>query len=234
MITRIPLDLALGRVATLHRHDRRGRIVEVNQWDGGTPARFTLMRTAEHVICRFRADVPDNLAYALEELCSLEPRGQQLDNLPVHQHRYRTLLSEHAVVEAVSAGPVYIFTRDVAGSAAPIVIGARNAHLLGGGLEDWIPDVAHRKPFMAMVEDGRAVAVCASVRISTAVHCAGVETRPEYRRRGHAVNVAAGWGRAVRALGATPFYSTSWENLASQRVAERLGLTMVAMDFSMA
>jgi hypothetical protein len=234
MITRIPLDLAINRVATLHRHDIRGRMVEVNQWDGGTPARFFLMRTADDIICRFRADVPDNLARTLEELCSQEPRGRELGKLPVHHLRYRTLLSSHAPVEAVSGGPAYIFTQAVAGSVAPIAIDERNADLLRGGLEDWIPDVPHRRPFMAMVEDGRAVAVCASVRISTAVHCAGVETRPEYRRRGHAGNAAAGWGRAVRALGATPFYSTSWDNIASQRVAERLGLTMVAVDFSIA
>lgn len=234
MITRIPLDLANSRVATLHRHDIRGRIVEINQWDGGTPARFTLMRTPDDVICRFRADVPDNLAHTVEELCSLEPRGQELGKLPAYHHRYRTLLSSRAPLAAVSAGPAYIFTQNVVGSAAPIVIGEHNAFLLRGGLEDWIPDVPHRRPFMAMVEDGHAVAVCASVRISTAVHCAGVETRPEYRHRGHAVNVAAGWGRAVRALGATPFYSTSWDNIVSQRVAERLGLTMVAVDFSIA
>jgi hypothetical protein len=209
-------------------------MVEVNQWDGGTPARFTVMRTVDDVICRFRADVPDNLAQTLEELCRQEPRGQDLGKLPVHHHRYRTLLASHAPVEAVSAGPAYIFTRDVAGSAAPITMSERNAHLLLGGLEEWIPDVPYRGPFMAMVEDGHAVAVCTSVRISTAVHCAGVETRPEYRQRGYAVNAAAGWGRAVRALGATPFYSTSWDNIASQRVAERLGLTMVAVDFSMA
>jgi len=234
MITRIPLDLAISRIATLHRHDGRGRIVEVNQWDGGTPARFALMRTAADVICRFRADVPDSLAHILDELSSQEPRGQELGRLPVHYHRYRTLLSSLGPVEVVSAGPAYIFTQDVVGSAAPIAIGERNAFLLRGGLEDWIPDVPHRRPFMAMVEDGHAVAVCASVRISTAVHCAGVETRPEYRHRGHSVSAAAGWGRAVRALGATPFYSTSWENIASQRVAERLGLTMVAVDFSIA
>ena len=234
MITRIPLYLAITRVATLHRHDSRGRMVEVNQWDGGTPARFTLMRTVDDVICRFRADVPENLAHTLEELCSHEPKGHELEKLPVHRHRYRTLLALHAPVVAVSAGPAYIFTRDVAGSAAPSAIGEHNAYLLRGGLEDWIPDVPHRRPFVAMVEDGHAVAVCASVRISTAVHCAGVETRPEYRQRGHAVNAAAGWGRAVRELGATPFYSTSWDNIASQRVAERLGLTMVAVDFSIA
>ena len=233
MITRIPLDLAISRVATLHRHDSRGRLVQVNQWDGGTPARFTLMRTADNVVCRFRADVPDELADTLEKLCSQEPTGQELGKLPVHYQRYRALLSAHAPVEVVSAGPVYIFTQNVAGRQDPILIGENNAYLLRGGLEDWIPDVPHRKPFMAMVEDGHAVAVCASVRISAAVHCAGVETRPEYRHRGHAVNAAAGWGRAVRVLGATPFYSTSWENLASQRVAQRLGLTMVAVDFSM-
>jgi hypothetical protein len=234
MITRIPLDLAINRVATLYRHDSRGRIVEVNQWQGGTPARFTLMRTADDVICRFRADVPDNLAHNLEELCSQEPRGPELGKLLAHHQRYRTLLSSHAQIEGVSAGPAYIFTQDAAGSVAPVMIGARNAHLLRGGLEDWIPDVPYRQPFMAMVEDGHAVAVCASVRISATVHCAGVETRPEYRHRGHAVNAAAGWGRAVRALAATPFYSTSWENIASQRVAGRLGLSMVAVDFSVA
>jgi hypothetical protein len=234
MITGIPLERAVSRIATLHRHDSRGRIVEVNQWDGGTTARFALMRTAADVICRFRADVPDELAHALEELSSQEPRGPDPGKLPVHHHRYRSLLSSHAPVPAVSAGPAYMFTRDVAGSAAPVAIGEHNGHLLRGGLDDWIPDVPHRRPFMAIIEDGHAVALCASVRISTAVHCAGVETRPVYRHKAHAVNAAAGWGRAVRALGATPFYSTSWENIASQRVAERLGLTMVAVDFSIA
>jgi hypothetical protein len=39
------------------------------------------------------------------------------------------------------------------------------------------------------------------------------------------------WARAVRAQGATPFYSTSWDNLASQRVADRLGFLPVGVDF---
>jgi hypothetical protein len=102
MITSIPLDLAISRIATLHRHDHRGRMIEVNQWDGGKPARFCLMRTADDVICRFRADVPDNLVRTLEELSSQEPRGRDLGKLPVHLLRYRTLLSSHAPVEAVS------------------------------------------------------------------------------------------------------------------------------------
>jgi predicted GNAT family acetyltransferase len=75
------------------------------------------------------------------------------------------------------------------------------------------------------------VCICASVRISDAAHCAGVETQAGHRRRGHAVNAVAGWARAVQSLGAAPFYSTSWDNMASQGVARRLGLSLVGVDF---
>jgi hypothetical protein len=141
------------------------------------------------------------------------------------------VLSLHAPAENIWAGPVYMFTHGVMPSIPPIAIDQDNAHLLREGFEDWLPDVPHRRPFMAVIEDGRAVSICASVRISAAVHCAGVETRVEYRRRGHAVSAVAGWARAVRSSGATAFYSTSWDNVASQRVAGRLGLLLVGVDF---
>ena len=69
------------------------------------------------------------------------------------------------------------------------------------------------------------------MRVSPAVHCAGVETHLDFRRRGHAADAVAGWAFAVRALGAAPFYSTSWDNLASQAVAARLGFRLAALDF---
>jgi hypothetical protein len=55
---------------------------------------------------------------------------------------------------------------------SPITIGDNNAYLLRDGFEDWLPDVPHRHPFMAMIEDDHAVSICASVRISDAIHCA--------------------------------------------------------------
>ncbi len=63
-------------------------------------------------------------------------------------------------------------------------------------------------------------------------HEAGVETLPDYRKRGRALNVVAGRAGAVRKMGAIRFYSTSWNNLASQRVAARLKLRMYGVDFS--
>jgi hypothetical protein len=35
----------------------------------------------------------------------------------------------------------------------------------------------------------------------------------------------------VHALGATPLYSTSWDNLASRGLAARLGLAQFGVDF---
>ena len=225
-------DLMLNRVDALYRCDQQGRMVSINQWDGGVPPRLHLMRTADGVISRFRADVPDDLASRFEELCRREPVGELSRKLPAHYDEYVELLSSHAPIEGFGAGPAYMFTRDVPTTASPIAIDDTNAYLLRGGFEAWLPDVPHRHPFMVVVEGEHAVSLCASVRISDAVHCAGVETRAEYSRRAHAVNVVAGWAHAVRLLGATPFYSTSWDNLASQGVAARLGLSLVGVDFS--
>lgn len=124
--------------------------------------------------------------------------------------------------------------QDVTPLVPPIAINDGNAHLLRGKLEEWRPDVQQSQPLLAVIVDGRAVSLCASVRIGAAVHCAGVETLSEYRRRGYAASAVAGWARAVRALGATPFYSTSWDNVASQAVAARLGASLAGVDFHVA
>jgi predicted GNAT family acetyltransferase len=58
-----------------------------------------------------------------------------------------------------------------------------------------------------------------------------VETLPRSRGRGHAANAVAAWANAVRKTGAVPLYSTSWDNVASQSVAAKLGLSPFGADF---
>jgi hypothetical protein len=222
---------ALQRVGALFAYDDRGRMTGVNQWDGGVAPRFFLMRTPDRVIARFRDDVPDDLAARLEEIAMREPPGAAPPPRPVHERAYLYLLAAHAPVGPTGAGPSYTFVAAPPSAPAPVAIGPANADLLAGAFDDWADDVGRRDPFMAIVREGRAVAICASVRISAAVHCAGVETHPDWRGRGHAVSVVAGWARAVRAAGAAPCYSTSWENVASQGVARRLGLGLMGVDF---
>ncbi len=85
---------------------------------------------------------------------------------------------------------------------------------------------------MAVIIEGRAVSLCTSVNASDAAHCAGVETLPDYRGRGFAARAVASWADAVRIGGAEPFYTTTFDNIASQGVATRLGLHVVASEFS--
>ena len=80
------------------------------------------------------------------------------------------------------------------------------------------------------MERGTPVSACFSSRTSAGASEAGVETLPEFRRRGYASAVTAAWARHVRAAGRVPLYSTSWDNLASQHVARRLGLLLYGAD----
>lgn len=70
-----------------------------------------------------------------------------------------------------------------------------------------------------VVEDGKAISVCASVRKSMAAHAAGVETSAGFRGRGHAVDAVLARVAAVQAMGLIALYGTSREKLASQTLA---------------
>ncbi len=226
------LSLAERRVEALFRHDARGRLVEINQWDGGVAPRFFLMRTGEGATARFRHDAPGDLAARLSELCASEPLRGLPSERPAGERGYLELLAVQAPVERVWAGPAFVFSGEAPATRRDIVaVDETNAGLLQGGFEAWLPDVPHRRPFMAVLEKGRAVSICASVRISPDVRCAGVETLPGRRGQGHGSAVVAAWARAVQDLGAAPFYSTSWDNLASRGLARRLGLKLFGVDF---
>jgi hypothetical protein len=223
-------DLALNFVETMFRHDKSGRLVGRDPSSLADVPRLYILRTQHGVISRFRSDLPDNLVARLKQVAN-GARGRQRD-WPAQNAELLRLLLAHGPVTSLNAELVYVVPVKVVPKVSPTAINASNANLLHGGLEEWLGDVRRAQPFMAMIEDGRGVAVCASVRISDAAHCAGVETDVNYRRKGHAANAVAGWATAVRALGATPFYSTKWDNLASQGVARTLGLALVGADFS--
>jgi predicted GNAT family acetyltransferase len=85
---------------------------------------------------------------------------------------------------------------------------------------------------MSMPADGRAVSLCASVIAVDEAHAAGVETLPAYRQRGLAADAVAAWAGAVLRMNATPFYGTTFDNLASQGVARRLSMKLEGSEFS--
>jgi GNAT superfamily N-acetyltransferase len=217
----------------LYLRDRRERLYKVNQWDSGPVPRLHLVRSSAGNIWRYRDDLPDDLILRLNAICLEEPAA--MTQTPQHADRLIALLAQHTPVQSVRQGPIYAFPDAVknphSADARIVSITGDNASLLRPAMPDWLPDVPHRAPFLAVVCDERAVAVCASVRITPRCHQAGVESAPAYRKRGYAAAVVSAWARAVRELGAQPIYSTSWDNQASQAVARRLGLELIGVDF---
>jgi RimJ/RimL family protein N-acetyltransferase len=117
-----------------------------------------------------------------------------------------------------------------------------NSHVLRGlgwdldasTLEISAQEFEARGPLMVAIVDGVAVSACFCARLTARAAEAGVETVEAYRGRGYAPAVVAAWAHAVRAIGRIPLYSTSWDNLASQAVARKLGLIQYGTDLSLA
>jgi ribosomal protein S18 acetylase RimI-like enzyme len=227
------LELMEIHVRALFTHDERTRIVCVNEPGGGdAPApRLFVGRTREGNVWRFRADLPESLIQELEALCADEPARVEFGGEPRNVERLVRLLEVHAPVCETEAGPAYYFTEYAEPSRPLLAVNEANAEVLRGGFEKLTDELPDWQPFVALVEDGRAVSVCRSVRVTDAAHEAGVETLPDFRGRGYAADVTAGWARLVRAEGAVPLYSTSWENSASQAVAKKLRLATYGADF---
>jgi RimJ/RimL family protein N-acetyltransferase len=87
-------------------------------------------------------------------------------------------------------------------------------------------------PCVGVVRDGIVISACHCARFTDRGAEAGLETLEAYRGQGFGTSAAAGWARVLRGMGREPLYSTSWENLASQGVARKLGLIFYGVDFS--
>jgi len=225
------LDLLQARMATLYRTDAHGRIVATNEWDARPAPRMHLMSTPWGPILGVRDDASDALAARLLDAVHNAQVETWALGSPRAEDACLAALTAEAPVSAIWRGPAFSLLGEPAARGEAEAIDASNVELLRPCFPDWIADVPHRRPFLAVVRGGRAVSLCASVRISAQVHCAGVETHADWRGRGFARAAVAAWAAAVRAAGAVPFYSTSGDNKASQAVAKAVGFETVAVDF---
>ena len=215
---------------TLFTCDARGRMLRVNEPDGKDAPRFFLGRTAAGNEWRIGHDVDDRVVRALESACLAEPVGEEFLLPPHGAVPYEEILARTAPVQRTGTGPAYRFPRDLPAAPDAILVTEENADVLRPHLEEWLGDVPTRQPMAVVVVGGRAVSLCASVRIGAEAHEAGVETAREHRRRGYGARAVTAWATAVRARGRIPLYSTSWTNEASQGLARTVGLLRFGSD----
>jgi len=229
------LELMRLHVEAEFTHDAAGQLVSTNEPTSAPAPRFFLGHTALGVIRRYRHDVPEVCRRALETASAITELGTSATDGPLDPTPYEHILSQDAPIERTSVGLAFRFPPTLPSAPGTRVLrDAAEAALLHPLLAAWSPDVQSSQPLVALIVDGQAVAVCASVRITRWAHEAGVETAAPFRGRGHAPAVVAAWAAAVRALGAEPLYSTSWQNAASRAVARKLGLVPCGRDLHIA
>ena len=76
----------------------------------------------------------------------------------------------------------------------------------------------------AIEQNGKIISACVSSRENKKAAESWVLTAPEYRRQGMALQVVTAWASSVLGDGKIPFYSHAVENIASYKVANKLGL----------
>jgi GNAT superfamily N-acetyltransferase len=217
-------------VGALFTQDRAGRLIRVNEPDGKPAPRIFLGRTAEGNQWWLRHDLEKALSAELDAACRAESMSGNLAEDPAAVERLSEILAVAAPVERVWAGPAFACPLGSSESGSAVRVDRTNADLLGPFLDAWRVDAEQGVPMAVSLEEGRAVSVCCSVRLSDRAHEAGVETHPDFRGRGYGAGAVAEWAMAVREVKCVPLYSTSWDNESSRRLATRLGLVRFGAD----
>ena len=216
----------------LYLHNKTGDILSINQWDGGAVPLFHYAWCKSGYAYRYRHDLPSSLRQALREKFQEQDLGRDCFSGPLHATEYQTLVSQQFTIKNIWHGLAYWRKTPVSLSGQRTrLIEPGDEHLLREDLEPWQPDLEHREPFVIAHNTDQAISVCASVRITTEAHEAGVETMHAYRRGGYGDAAVRRWTNEVLERGAIPIYSTSRDNVASQRLANRVGYESIGYDF---
>jgi len=169
-----------------------------------------------------------NLGRILDDL----PQLTDPQDMPAIVDRLRAALSVHAPVTEVWVGSAWRFPETLPVPEGVTAIDRKNAAFLREHFPYTAAHLDQEEPCFAVIEEGVAVSVCRSVRVTPQVAEAGVDTVEGFRGRGYAVRVVGAWASAVRESGLIPLYSISSDNLASRGVARKLGLVRYGVDLS--
>ena len=216
----------------LFTYDHANRMLRVNEPDGAVAPRFFLGRTRESNTWRVRHDLPAKIIQQLESVCLQEPIAADLRERPAHFEALRAILEVHSPIQDIYIGPEYYFPAAIAPTRIARRMTPDDADYLRPHFPYSISMLHAGPPVCAVIADGQAVSVCFSSRTTPLADEAGIYTVAEYRGKGYAPAAVAAWALAIRAAGRIPLYGTTWDNLASQNVAGKLGLVMFGESLS--
>ncbi|WP_433752100.1 GNAT family N-acetyltransferase [Paenibacillus amylolyticus] len=218
-----PMEMLKIQASTLYTMNEQQRLVSINEPGGGqAPAIFIGMASA------------GSLIYYHEQLSSelVDELGKDCE-LPLDIPKLIRKVETFEPVNRVWMGPAYAFPEiSDEWNQKVQLIGQEQRYLLAEHFPELTDHLHDKWPVATYVIVDSAVAVCCSARLSDHGAEASLYTAPGYRGRGYAAETVKCWQHYVKERGHLPIYSTSWDNLASQQVARKLGLIQFGVDFS--
>jgi hypothetical protein len=216
--------------------DANGRIVHNNEPTPTAGPRLWMAGCATGNRFLLHEDISASTAAKVAALMQDEPPLAAINAAPLHLARYIELLGTEKETRGIDyALPAYVLTDC---SAQRVWSGTDEGDRLLTALKSsgmphglyamgFVNTGEFWPPWCALLEDGVVASVCFAARLGKRGADAGVATAPEFRGQGYAAAVTAGWASHPALAGCTLGYSTTVDNVSSQRVAERLGLRMI-------
>lgn len=197
-------------------------------------------------LVRFSPDVDEAAIAEIDSLAASEPFLQERASTPVHLARYLDLLSRAGRVKA-SAGLTFHLPHNVRIERDPYLIfsdtpegSALQDALTQNGMPPALVEMGFRgvedlwEPWCLALEGGEVASLAFAARLGVRGAELGLATSPPFRGRGLAAAATAGWTLHPALADRTLFYSTSRDNLASQRVVAKLGLRLIGSTMEIA
>ena len=234
------LELLKLETATLCELSESGRVLRGRSPEGKAGPRLSLCRSGAGNVVWLRHDVDAEMAREIETIVGKEPILDEPKAPPVYLAEYARILGAAAPTEPEPGGPIYTFPDRVAFEHPAELIRSDTPdgdRLVAGLVENGMPEALSSLGFVDVGEfwepwcvalDGEAIASIAFTVAMTDVSAeVGVTSMVAHRGRGFAAAATSGWASHPRLHGRTLFYSTSWSNVSSQRVTDRLGLRFI-------
>lgn len=202
--------------------DAAGRLLHCRT-DFEEPAPLLVVAACSDGLCGAASVVvPDDVQARVRSLLAREPAADAIGWAPTRAAALVGALTDVCELASPHGGPSYVVSSPL---AAPSVGDWRtSAETDVSSLRGLMPedDRLMTAPWVVAMVDGQVAAACETARSTASAVEAGVWTYEPHRRQGIGAAVTAAWSTLVD--GRTAFYSTSWDNRASQGVARHLGL----------
>lgn len=225
--------LVRKRPFLLYELDQDNQLLSTNEpgFDSGDKAPILFMSIGSgEFVYHYRKAISDNV---LQRINSIILKIESQNKAGSYEEwEYISNLFTGNTDFKIESGPAFFIPDEMNCDGEIIKVGLNNQDVLKNNFKYTWKNLEHLMPCSAKVINGRAVAICRSVRKHENVLECGVDTVEAFRSMGYGSSVVAHWAKCVWENRQIPCYSTQWDNEASMALAKKIKLRQYAIDIT--